>query len=766
MGVYNWLVVLVPLSCVLGVAFYSRRYIRDVVDFLSSGRVARRYVISVATMEEALGVISLMAMMESNYKSGMAIAFWNSILPPLGVCLSLFGYCTYRFRETRAMTQGQFLEIRYSRGVRVFATTLRTLAEFLTEIIGPALAARFFIYFFDFPATVEIFGWSVSTYALTMVITITLALSIIWAGGSVAIILTDSLQALLSYPVFFIIVIFILSTFHWGKEIAPTMLDRAPGESFLNPFDVQNLRDFNIFALVTVLIARILNRVIWNGGGHDTTAINAHEQKMAGLLGSWRAGFSTLMCTLLGIALITMMNHQNFSAPARETRQALSLKISSQLFTDAALRGKLETVIKSMPEQKHRIGIDPAPSHKKSLDTEYLDAVHRTLLDNLPSAGEANSSFQQFRTFYYQLMFPVSIRYIFPRWMLGIFCLLMVLIMISTDDSRMFKIACIMAQDMILPFCRRPPSVRAQLWMVRWLTLFTGVVFFICSLYMAQLDYINLFITMMGSIWTGGSGAMMVFGLYSRFGTAAGAYAALISSGLFSFVNILIQRNWADYVHPWLVEMGWHESVGRFLSTVSQPFAPYVVWEMNPVKYPINSNEIFFLSMMLGVISYLVVSLITCREPFNLEKMLHRGKWSDSGEEKQLSFRWSWSTIGKKLIGITPEYTRGDRILARSVFIYSILYKFVFCFVIVLFWNWISPWPNEWWRTYFLWVWVLVPGAVGVVSTFWFLTGGIIDLRRLFRDLAQRKADYNDTGWIGEGEKSDGKDPEPPAKQA
>ena len=145
MGLWNWLVVLVPLSCVLGVAFYSRRYIRDVVDFLSAGRVARRYVIRVATMEEALGVISLMAMMESNYKSGMAIAFWNSILAPLGVCLSLFGYCTYRFRETRAMTQGQFLEIRYSRSFRIVAAILQSISGIVNYGLFPPVGARFLI---------------------------------------------------------------------------------------------------------------------------------------------------------------------------------------------------------------------------------------------------------------------------------------------------------------------------------------------------------------------------------------------------------------------------------------------------------------------------------------------------------------------------------------------------------------------------------------------------------------------------------------------
>ena len=239
----------------------------------------------------------------------------------------------------------------------------------------------------------------------------------------------------------------------------------------------------------------------------------------------------------------------------------------------------------------------------------------------------------------------------------------------------------------------------------------------------------------------------------------------------FSFVNILIQRNWASHVYPWLERMGWSEAVGRFFSAVSQPFAPYIVWEMNPVKYPVNSNEICFLSMMIGVLSYLIVSLLTCREPFNLEKMLHRGKWSDSGKNKEISFRWSWSTLGKKLIGITPEYSLGDRILARSVFVYSIIYKFLFTFIVVAIWNTISPWPTSWWRTYYLCVWVLVPGTIGIFTTVWFLIGGIVDLRRLFRDLAQRKVDYSDTGWLGDEGKAGGKPAaspqgaEPSAKQ-
>ena len=44
MAWYDWLIVIIPFLFVIGMAFYSRRYIRDVVDYLAAGRVCGRYV--------------------------------------------------------------------------------------------------------------------------------------------------------------------------------------------------------------------------------------------------------------------------------------------------------------------------------------------------------------------------------------------------------------------------------------------------------------------------------------------------------------------------------------------------------------------------------------------------------------------------------------------------------------------------------------------------------------------------------------------------
>ncbi|MFA6814937.1 MAG: hypothetical protein WCS73_01410 [Lentisphaeria bacterium] len=54
----------------------------------------------------------------------------------------------------------------------------------------------------------------------------------------------------------------------------------------------------------------------------------------------------------------------------------------------------------------------------------------------------------------------------------------------------------------------------------------------------------------------------------------------------------------------------------------------------------------------------------------------------------------------------------------------------------------------EWWSWYFFITVVVVGIIVGVVSTIWFMWGGIIDLKRLFKDLAIRVDNPLDNGWV------------------
>ena len=180
---YDWLIITIPVLFVLYMGVYSRRYLKDVTTFLSAGRVCGRYVISVGDIASGLSIIGLLAYVEVHYKTGFALSFWGAITTPLGVLLGLYGYCMYRFRETKAQSIGQFFEMRYSRKFRVFAAGLRSLSEMLANMIMPALAARFFMYFLDLPKKFEFLGITFSTFNVIMVVVLIAAISIICMGA-------------------------------------------------------------------------------------------------------------------------------------------------------------------------------------------------------------------------------------------------------------------------------------------------------------------------------------------------------------------------------------------------------------------------------------------------------------------------------------------------------------------------------------------------------------------------------------------------------
>lgn len=745
----DWCITIIPMAALIWMAFYSRRYARGVVDYLAAGRIAGRYVISVGDLTAGLSVITLVAGCEQNYQTGFAVGFWGAVTAPVGVFIALTGYCMYRWRETRCLSMGQFLEMRYgSKFFRVFCATLRTIAEMVTNAIGPAIATNFFIYYLGLPHKIMICGVNLPCYAIIVALCLILALMFILPGGRISLLITDCVQGLLCYPVFVVIVGYIILNFSWTYDIAPVMWNRVPGQSFMNPYDVSELRDFNIFALIVSLCGSILNRAGWIGNDTSGAAKTPHEQKMAGVLGSWRNGFSWMMILLLAIVVIVFMTSPHFVGKNRfntnstEVRQELSAKVLEEAIPDdEALRAKIIAKVKEVPSRVTQEYIDSPNSQQKNLDTPYFDTVRQELGDT----PEGRYQFQKFRSLYQQMMMPTVVAKIFPVGMLGLFCLLMVMLLISTDDSRIFNASSTLMQDVILPMFKGHLPQAKHLLYLRLMTIGVAVFFLIVSLFFAQLDYINMFTTIMCSLWLGGAGPIMVFGLYSRFGNLTGAWCAIIFGSGTSLIGLILQRTWALTVYPFLERMGWVEGLNNFLVAVSSPFNPWIEWSMDPVKFPINSFEIYFISMILSVGGYVIGSYLTYK-PYDLDKLLHRGKYADGPEP--VKEKWTLRNIFSKIIGITPEYTRGDRIIAYSVFFYSVVYGVGIIFFGIVIWNAIWPWPHSWWTVKFFITTLLIPGIVGVISTIWFMIGGSLDAVQLFRDLKKRVEDPNDNGQI------------------
>ncbi len=756
----DWVITLVPLLVVLGIGLKSQKYIRGVSDFLTAGRVAGRYVICVASGEAAMGLISLVAAYEAMYNSGFAYGFWNQIITPIGLIMGLTGYCIYRFRETRAMTMGQFLEIRYSRSFRILAACLQSVSGILNYALFPAVGARFLVYFCDLPLEVSVGGWAVPTFGLVIALILGLAVLVACWGGQITIMTTDCVQGLLSYPMYVLIVGYLLWRFSWFNDLAPTLLDRPPGRSMLNPFDISQLRDFNLFFVAVGIFGSILGRMSWSGNqGYNAAARDAHEQKMGGILGTWRAGFAGMMFTLLAVVAYTYLNSNQFESGERGSVACRST-LAAKAFDDIAPDGEFDGL---REEYRHYLATGTiSPTLRDALASVDSEAVETdengivTALGREPMLNVGRDAIrsispkqgQVFGTIFGQMRVPMAIKYILPTGLIGVFCALCIFLMVSTDTTYLHSWGSIIVQDIILPLRGGKPFTPVQqIRLLRLLIAAVAVFAFCFSMFFGQVDYILMFFAITGAIWTGGAGVVIVGGLYWKRGTTAAAFTALTIGSSIATLGAVTQTLWAGTIYPWLERSGNLAGFTRVIEAASRPFEPYIMWRVNPTKFPVNSQEILLLSMVLSIGLYVIVSLLSRKQPFNMDRMLHRGKYQREGKKIEHGIK-DMRDFFRKVIGINEEYSRGDKAIAWSVFIYSFGWAFCCGFLGIIVWNMISPWSNRGWANWFFFSHFILSGAIAVVSTIWFTWGGTRDLIRMFRDLDKHQANDLDDGRV------------------
>lgn len=760
----DWVVALAPLMIVVAVGLYAQRYVKGVSDFLAAGRVAGRYVIAVAGGEAAMGLISVIAMVEMYCASGFALSFWQSLTMPLGLLFALTGYCVYRYRETKALTLGQFFEIRYNKAFRIYASFLQALSGIINYAIFPAVGARFLIYFLDLPIFTNIFGWHFPTFGLVMGGFLTLAVLVACMGGQITIMVTDCIQGILSYPMYVIVVVAIFWKMSYTADIAPILMDQPAGKSFLSPYDISQLRTFNMFYVLVGIVSTVLNRMAWNSSqGYNAAALNAHEQKMGGLLGTWRAGFSSMMIVIIAVATLIYMNNVKFRdgrTGANSINRQLALKTLSDVLSDPQYdeaRAKINAKVNDAKprynvktKQEVQIGtVRDIVVHDKALGKlkdDTVDNYHRVAVEEIKKVAPDKA--QTYNTIHNQMLSSLTMREMLPIGVTGIFCAIMFFLMLSTDTTYMHSWGGTLIQDIVVPIINKKLTPKQHLWLLRCGIVFVALVAWFFSFYFAQLDYILMFFAITGAIWLGGAGPTIVLGLYWKRGTAAGAFASLISGSTLAVGGIICQQTWVKHIYPWLERNNLVESVDKCLRAASAPFEPYLHWSATPDAFPLNSQEIYAIALLISVTLYIVLSLLTCRTPFNMDKMLHRGIYSEDGIVKEKE-KMTWKKFLLIFTGVTDEYKKGDKVLAWSVFIYSFGYSFVLLFIVPIIWNLFYKWPLEWWSFYFWFKQIFIVGLIGIISTIWFSWGGTVDLIRLFKRLNERgEVDDSDDGVV------------------
>ena len=145
MQTIDWILLIAPMLIVLGIGLYTQSYMKSVADFMTSGRMAGRYLLAVAKAESQAGAVVFVALFELTAKAGFTVTWWQWIQAPVMLGVAISGFMFYRYRETRAMTLAQFFEIRYSRKFRLFTGGLGFLAGILNFGIIPSVGAQFFV---------------------------------------------------------------------------------------------------------------------------------------------------------------------------------------------------------------------------------------------------------------------------------------------------------------------------------------------------------------------------------------------------------------------------------------------------------------------------------------------------------------------------------------------------------------------------------------------------------------------------------------------
>jgi SSS family solute:Na+ symporter len=644
----DWSIIACLLLFMIIAANKTRKLNQSAADFLAANRCAGRYVLAVSDGMAALGAISIVAMFEAYYKAGFTFVWWGLLMYLARIFISLSGWVQYRFRQTRALTMAQFLEIRYSKRFRVYAGILAFVSGTLNFGIFPAVGARFFKYFCglpDCPINLGVIEFDL-TYLLIMAVLLAIALYFTFVGGQIAVMVTDFIQGSFFNILMLIVVVFLLMKISW-PNVVESLLQRPPGESMLNPLDSNATEKFNIWYYVVAGLGWFWSFLAWQGNqAYSASAKNAHEARMGRSLGSWREYTQILIIIAIPVLAYTAMHHPDFSSIAGVVEQKLDQ-------------------------------ISPNPD----------DTIRQ------------------------QVTTSVALRALLPKGLLGAFAAVMLAAFISTHDTYLHSWGSIFVQDVLLPLRRKKLSPQEHMRLLRYSIIGVAIFIFFFSLLFAQYDAILMFFALTGIIFLGGGGTCIVLGLYWRKGTTAGAYCAMTTGLLMFIFGFAVQKLWPIY----------HKGA----------------------EFPIDSQQLWFISMVVSAILYVAVSLLQNKKPYDLDRLLNRGKFTveeDRVEQSAVPVK-GWQA----LFGMNNDFTMMDKITYSLITGWSLLWAVIFV-VGTIAAKLFDLGDIEWSRFWRVYVWMGV--ILGTITTVWLTIGGLLDIKRLFARLSTLVRDETDDGEV------------------
>lgn len=306
-----------------------------------------------------------------------------------------------------------------------------------------------------------------------------------------------------------------------------------------------------------------------------------------------------------------------------------------------------------------------------------------------------------------QMLTPVALAHFLPVGIKGLMVTVVLFLSCTTHDTYLHSWGSIFIQDVAIPLRKKTFSPEQHIRWLRASILGVAIFAFFFSLFYPMGQQILMFFAITGTIWLGGSGAVIIGGLYWRRGTTPAAYCALIMGAVLGVTGLIL---------------------------------PQIYLKKVGTEFPINGQVLYFIGMLSASAIYIVVSLITSRnrKPFDITAMLHRDQRVGARPEAKEN-RWL------QVVGITKEFSFTDKILAVALVAWNAGW-FVF-FLIVTAISLAVGLGNGWWANFWRF-YVYLSLAISVPVFFWFTIGGIKDIKALFRTLETLERDPTDDGRV------------------
>ena len=337
-----------------------------------------------------------------------------------------------------------------------------------------------------------------------------------------------------------------------------------------------------------------------------------------------------------------------------------------------------------------------------------------------------------------QMRLPLGLAQVLSVGIKGLFVSVILMGIFGGDGQQLHSWGSIFAQDVVLPLCRNSLSTRAHIILLRLSIVGVALFAFCFGALFTQTEYLPMWFNVTMAIYVGGAGACIIGGLYWSRGTTAGAWTGLLTGSLLSTGGIFLRQPAAATL--------FQDLAARF--DLTAPWVQKIEGHLGG-DFPLNGMTISFYASLAAVGAYIVISLLTCRQPHDMDRLLHRGKFAVEAEApgepiatRPVRGRFHLYSI----VGIDEHFTVGDCWATLGIFFWSLFWFAVF--VIGTIWYLIRPWPDRVWADYWLVTSIYLPLLVSLVTTVWFTIGCWNDLFLFFRRLRGERADDRDDGTL------------------